>query len=247
MQTSQLNTYRVPSYKSPMDFLRPYAYGDQSTQNSCAATSQRSTPSSTNRLNFLASRLSQYSTPSTDPSKPSVPLGQLSGQRKRPVDSWPASTRGSKVSRGDTHTSARSATTVVTPVDTVMAPIMRAKAKAKAELRSSDDEQPDSYDAESSAATISRERSSEISKVTAHTEVNDFKQFQAGPSRPGNQCQEDSQNSAPPNSMSPATRNEVPLSTRELGATGRIWAHYQNYEQAMGTKRSKQMNYVVIE
>jgi len=222
--------------------MRP-ADQDECTQNSFAATSRRSNLSSVNRSNSLASRLSQYSTPQTNPSTPSVPLGQLGAHRKRPADLWPVSTRDSKVSRGDNHTSARPATTAVTPVDTIMAPLMRARARAEA--RSSDDEQPYSYDVETPAATTSSERSSEPHGATVQTEVKDFKQ--AGPSRPDNQCQEDSQNSAPPNSMSPATPNEVSLSTRELGATGRIWAHCRGYEQDMGTRRLKQTNYVVIE
>jgi hypothetical protein len=218
---------------SRLEFPNPFADQDKSTQNSFAPTFQRSAQSPNNCTDSLASRLSQYSTPPTNPFTPSNSLAPLGAHRKRPTDSWPVSTRDSKVCRDDTHTSARPATTAVTPVDTVMAPIMRAKAKAEAGLRSSDDEQPESYDAESPAATIPRERPSEISKVTARTRVNDFGQPRTRRTRRVSQCWGNSQNSASPSSMHLATPNRVHLLEREMEATRNIEVHNQRYREAM--------------
>jgi hypothetical protein len=228
MQIAPDNHLSFHSAGSRLVFPNPSADQDETIQSSFAATSLRSAQSSINRPDSLASRFSQYSTSPINPSKPSASLGQLGLCRKRPADPWSASTRRKQASRGDTHTRAQPSTTAV--IDRIMDPIMRARARARAvaELYSSDDGQTNSHDVETSATTISDERSSDTVGTTAPVKKHDSEQHQVEPTRPSSQRQEDSKYS-----IFPATQNKIPLSERERDATLRIDAHYKEYQEAM--------------
>jgi len=116
---------------------------------------------------------------------------------------------------------------------------MRARA-LDAELYSSDDEQPYSYNSKTPAATASSKRPSNPGGDTPPAKGYDFEQSQPEPTRPSSQSQEDSTNPASHNSMYPAFQNKVPVSEREKTATLMIEAHYQNYQEEMAKYDSEQ-------
>jgi hypothetical protein len=260
MQIASDSHLSFHSAGSRLEFPNPFADQDESTQDSFAATSQRSAQPRTNRPNSLASRRSQHSTPPTNPYIPSVPLGQLGSRRKRPVDPWSASTRDSKVSRGDSNTNNKPATTAQIPVDSIMTSALRKKDQIRAEKEAAADARL--WDDDVTAADhLETPQATARSELPAHpSRVSDIGQgyqreqpraestrLDAKRTRLDSQYQEGVPISVPPISTCTAPRTEAPPWAGDLGAQGREWIKKKHLRVATGKKTAGRNRYVVEE